>query len=575
MTHKWRDNLRRLQRALPLLIIALITLAAYSNSFNTPFVFDDTFRIERNAALHSGDFKRLLAPRVLIYTTLYANFKAGGLDTTPYHITNLAIHILAAWFLFGIITNTLGKSRKYQPNATCIALIASCLWAVHPLQTESVTYIIQRCESLTGLCMLLTLYCATRIHSSAYPHRWQIATVAAAALSMTTKEISIITPLLILLYEYAFRRQHDLKMNRGYYLALLLTPAVLVGLALLAPPDYGGDTAGFGFQAITPYHYALTQFRCVAYYLRLALYPSPLCIDLAWPVTEKLTDVIPHIMLMALLVTGSIYLLIRKPNYGFWAVWIFFLLSPSSSIMPIADVAVEHRMYLPLAGICVMAALLLFNCSEPLSRSQRRITRTTLSIAVIALLGLMTYDRNCDYASGEAIWINCIQASPNNARAYLNIGQAQTAKGDYATAIPYFEKAATLDKSDPRARYNLGLSHIITGNIDAGIAICHEAIPLSDYPEHTLYAKLNIAYGHILNGELATATEIYNDIISTTPVEWSFMTAEAHYRLGTLLERNDTTAAMGHYETAIKLSPTHALAHNDLALALQRKQHKD
>ncbi len=567
-----------LRRLFPLLLIIALIVVAYANSLSTPFIFDDTFRIMRNARLHSGDLAVFFAPRGLVYATFYANYVMGGLDTTPYHITNLVIHILACLLLFGIVRRIFMHTRELKNSASGIALVAASLWGLHPLQTESITYIVQRCESMTGCLMLLTLYCAVRAHSSSRPTHWRTFSVAACALSMWTKEIAIITPLLVLLCERAFftnSMRQTLKQRSGFIFSVFGTLLVLGALILAAPDAYGRDTAGFGFEGISPFRYALTQFDVVPHYIRLAFYPSPLCLDYQWPAVESLSAVLLQILSISVAFAGSIVLYFKRPAYGFWAIWFFLLLAPSSSISPIADLAVEHRMYLPLAGICVLASICIYRASIMLPRRIGMLLRVCLAIAAIALLTAVTNLRNSDYSSVESIWRNTLETSPKNSRAYLNVGRSIVDRGGYADAIPYFQKAAELAPHDPRPLYNLGLCQIVTGRIDAGIQLCEQSIPMSDYREHKLYAQLNIAYGRTLKGEFEAATSIYREIITSTLPEWPYMVSEAHYRLANILERTDIEAAEKHYNEAINLSPGNAFAHNDLAILYLQKEQFD
>ncbi len=195
--------------------------------------------------------------------------------------------------------------------------------------------------------------------------------------------------------------------------------------------------------------------------------------------------------------------------------------------------------------------------------------------AAIALLTAVTNLRNSDYSSVESIWRNTLETSPKNSRAYLNVGRSIVDRGGYADAIPYFQKAAELAPHDPRPLYNLGLCQIVTGRIDAGIQLCEQSIPMSDYREHKLYAQLNIAYGRTLKGEFEAATSIYREIITSTLPEWPYMVSEAHYRLANILERTDIEAAEKHYNEAINLSPGNAFAHNDLAILYLQKEQFD
>src|SRR5437667_9849284 len=184
----------------PLLILAATALA-YSNSFSGPFIFDDLTWIpeipENPHIRHPG------TGRPLVCLTLALNYALSGLEPWSYHAVNLAIHASAALVLFAIVRRTLQGPRlrnRLGAHANGLAGAVAVLWAVHPLQTESVTYIIQRAESLMGLFLLLTLYCVIRGYHSPRRSGWYSTAVICCALGMGSKEGVVFAPVIVLLY---------------------------------------------------------------------------------------------------------------------------------------------------------------------------------------------------------------------------------------------------------------------------------------------------------------------------------------------------------------------------------------
>src|SRR6266403_1569474 len=204
----------KLARVYPLLIVAAVLLA-YGNSFSGPFIYDDLTSIPEN--LHIRHlwplWDTLQAPhttaegRPLVCLTLALNYALGGLEVWGYHAVNLATHVFAAIVLFGIVRRTLDGPRlggRFGPYASGLAAAVALCWAVHPLQTESVTYIIQRTESMMGLFLLLSLYCVIRGHDSPRRSEWYATAVVCCALGMGSKETMGIAPIIVLLYDRIF-----------------------------------------------------------------------------------------------------------------------------------------------------------------------------------------------------------------------------------------------------------------------------------------------------------------------------------------------------------------------------------
>ena len=191
--------------------------------------------------------------RPVLNLSLALNYAVSGCDVRGYHVTNLAIHLAAALLLFGIVRRTLprfrgcggGQQLARLQLATPLALAIALLWAVHPLQTESVTYIVQRAESLMGLFYLLTLYCFLRGAGSARAIFWYAGSVLACLLGMATKEVMVSAPLVVLLYDRTFLAgsfREAWRRRWAYYLALAATWLLLAWLVAqtgLLPRFYG------------------------------------------------------------------------------------------------------------------------------------------------------------------------------------------------------------------------------------------------------------------------------------------------------------------------------------------------
>src|SRR5579885_1817006 len=279
-------------------MIVFAALAAYSNSFSGALVFDDTTAISQNPTIkHLGD---ALAPppagttggRPFLNLTFAVNYALSGLHLWSYHAFNLLVHALAGLVLFGILRRTLHRPalrRRFGATALPLALVATVIWVMHPLQTESVTYLSERAEELMGLFYLLTLYCFLRgtedpEAGDKAPGRrfpagglWLLVSVFSCLLGALSKEIIVTAPVLVLLYDRTFISgswREPWRRRWIYYVALATTWLVLARLMS------GLHERGAGFNAgVRGWQYALTSCRSLALYLKLSLWPHPLVLD--------------------------------------------------------------------------------------------------------------------------------------------------------------------------------------------------------------------------------------------------------------------------------------------------------
>ena len=427
-------------------VIVAAGLLAYCNSFTGPFIFDGIYSVVENPSI-----RRLwpiwevfharpgvtVAGRPILSLSLAVNYQISELEVWSYHLVNLSIHVLAGLALFGIVRRTLlcEKLReRFGQVSFSLALICALIWLVHPLQTGSVTYIVQRAESLMGMFYLLSLYCAIRGFSATKSRWWYILAILACALGMGTKEVVATTPLMVLLYDRVFVSRsfkESLTRRWGFYGSLAATWLILGVLAFSAPR---GGSVGFGFEGLGWIEYAMTQCRViVSSYLKLSFWPHPLVLDYGWPMAEKLGDVWSYALVLVGLLAGTVVAIRKRPGLGFLGIWFFVILGPSSSFVPIiSEVAAEHRMYLPLAavvvGVVVCGYIVGIALLARLSISDRGRTRLgwalgyILAGGVVVILGLLTFDRNNDYASEFSIWDVTVKACPGNQRAYNNRG---------------------------------------------------------------------------------------------------------------------------------------------------------
>ncbi len=474
-------------------LIVAAALAAYHNSFSGPFVFDDGPSITENPTIrHLGNLGEVLNPpsggytvsgRPIVNLTLAVNYALGGLNPRGYHALNLLIHILAGLTLFGIARRTLARMRN--ENATNLSFCIALIWTLHPLQTESVTYVIQRAESLMGVFYLLTLYFFIRSTEAfqASGLRFQVLSVAACLCCVATKEVSVSAPLIVLLYDRTFVSGtfRAALRRRGYYAGLALTWVVLAWLA--SGTGTRGETAGANL-GMHLGAYWLTQFKAIAHYLRLSAWPSSLVLDYGTDLVASASQVVPAIVLVTALAAGTAACLLRNgvrppeskitPFFasggpppgsgiralGFAGAFFFAVLAPTSLVPVVVQVMAEHRMYLalvPPVSVAVVGGFGLFRRLLTKAGSSADPARlwVLLCVAAAAALGFRTERRNDDYGSELSLWGSTAAESPANARAQYNIGLALSAAADWSGAIEHYRRALQIVPDYVEAQNNL------------------------------------------------------------------------------------------------------------------------
>lgn len=564
--------------------LALATVLAYANSLGVPMVFDDKAALTENPSiLQLWPLSIPLSPqsgwgytvegRPLFNLTLALNYAATGLDLRSYHATNIAIHVAAGLALLGLLRRTLLNVRlppRYRENATSLAAGGTLFWLLHPLQVESVTYLVQRVESLAGLFCLFALYAFVRavepeaataaaadgvVAAGGRLRRgWATAAWLSCLCGMATKEVVVVLPVLVLLYDRTFIAgsvQAAWRARRGFYLALAATWAMLLWLVLRA------GTRGGTFSLSDPaawWKYWLTQAEAIATYLRLSFWPGPLIFDYGtfW---VTLAEVWPQLLLVVALLAATAWAMWRKPVMGFLGAWFFVTLAPASLLPGKVQMIVEHRMYLPLVAVAGLATWL----SGAISARWR----VGLAIALAVGFGDLVHRRNQDFRSELDLWGDTVVKRPENGRAHGNYGAALYAAGRVEEAARYLQEAVRREPENPATQFNLGLIAARKGEWEAAARYFTEAGRISPplMPAHfeasRALAKLGRKDEAIAALERALAQR--SDY------------AEAHVSLGALLaEEGRLEQAIAHYRTALVLRPGMAEAEANLGAALLR-----
>ncbi len=368
-----------------LALLAVLGFVLYGNTIDSEFHLDDYPNLVDNAAIHMTSLDAESLWRALstsvggnrpVASLLFAlNFRAGQFNVRSFHITSIICHILAGWLLFLFLRRTLLLSRfagRFGDRASLVALLATLVWFAHPIQTQAVTYIVQRANVLSGLFSFAALYLFAVIRTSS-PGRGLRALqwaglLLAGLLALGSKETAAVLPVIILLYELFFIRTFDfgaLRNKWAYLAGIIIAPALILaadyhrfGMSLIERTGAIYQLRGF-----TMWERVLTEFRVLVRYITLLILPLPGRLNLEHEVSisrglfSPLTTLLSLLVLLALVALGF-YLARRRPLISFFIFWFFIQLAIESSVVPL-ELMFEHRLYLPSVSLAVILAALL------------------------------------------------------------------------------------------------------------------------------------------------------------------------------------------------------------------------
>jgi tetratricopeptide (TPR) repeat protein len=477
-----------------LLLILVVGLVCYSPSFQVPFVFDDFDAVALNRDITGGrpllDILLHGGARRIADVTFAVNYRLHGHQVAGYHLVNLVIHLSASltfYLLCRAVSAVLPAADDNQLAGTLsvrhfVPLAASLLFVCHPIQTQAVTYIVQRHTSLAVLFYLLALLCYLKGRSLLQLSvsrlavaGWWVGGLLAALLACFTKQIAFSLPLMILMFEVVLFRGRLLK----YYLSMIVLGAVASAGLLLLPVLSGGAVADVLFDlrhalSETIYFprasYLYTQLRVIVTYLRLLLLPVRQNLDYDYPLYHSLADVpvAASLLLHLSLAVAAVYCYCRSREDGdtsccrrqfrlisFGICWFYIALLIESSFIPITDVIMEHRLYLPSAGffVAVAAGMELLSLKFACRKRYLLVLLTVLCV----LLTTATVMRNQLWGDDVAFWEDTARKSPRKGRVLGNLGNAYLNSGRREDALRMNVAAIRLDPTLERAWIRLGV----------------------------------------------------------------------------------------------------------------------
>jgi tetratricopeptide (TPR) repeat protein len=596
------------------LFFAGISAYIYSNTLNSPFVLDDLIRIEENPAIRVTEFsipKIIKAGltsskmRPIPFITFALNYSLHQYNVFGYHLVNIIIHILTGFFLYLFLKTTLEiptVQQRYQ-HTHLICFWAALIWLIHPIQTQSVTYIVQRMTSLSSMFFILSFlfYVYGRLaEENKKQWIWFIASAVAWLLSLACKQISATLPFLIFLYEWYFFQDLSKEWLKQHLKYIFAISAFFILLFLIYtgfnPWEKIQNFHDYARHEFTMTQRLLTQFRVMIHYISLIFLPLParLNLDYDFVLSQSLIDPISTLLCLFAIggvVAMAIYLSKRERLISFCLLWFLINHLIESSILPLA-IIFEHRNYLPTMLVGLIPVVLAY----------RYITLNWLKMGLLGLLvvGLSvgTYQRNRVWVNDISLWSDVVKKSPNKARPHFNLGAAYSKQNRSEEAIPFYRRALEIKPNLAQPHVNLGKALEQQNKMDEAFEHYKTALKLKpDLPEahanigsilakkgrtqeamrhfqsaleirpHYVPAHVNLARALVKNGRLDEGLAHYYQAIQFEPG-----TVAAHNDLGSIyMNRGETEKAVRHYLAALQIDPNLVEVYNNLGIALMQE----
>ena len=579
-------------------LLALLLWGIYGRTMSSPLVFDDRTSVIENSSIMKlwplvGD--RMPGPlnppagiptsgRPLVNLTLALNYHYGALSPWGYRCFNLVVHLLAA-LLVGLIVKRILEldffAARFSGSSDALAMLTAVLWAVHPLQTESVIYVTQRTELMVGLFYLATVYGSLR-YWSAPLGRWRqlwigVSTLACLA-GMSCKEVMVTVPIVVLLLERT--------LITGTFRAALrqswpLYAGLAMGWVLLAALNYDAPrSASAGFHLSVPaYVWWFTQSKVLWMYFKLAVWPWPLLIHYYVPYVETFGEAWPWLLATTVLVGITTVFVWRRQATGLVGAWVLLILSPTFVVPIITEVAAERRMYLPLAGIVLLGTasgfLLVRRAIFWIGGTDRAVgtTKPGRATAMVAAMGTMLaivwsvvdVHRLAAFQDPITLWQDTIREGAADSFAYNNLGYELVNAQRLQEAMQPLQQALTLDSSEPKIYTNLGMALDGLGRSEEAIEEFQKALKID--PSYAV-AKRNLALSLAKAGRAKDGIAELEAVVGAHPND-----ATAHYDLGIALgQAGRFPEAIEQFQLAVAIRPEYPAAYNNLGVALLKLQ---
>ena len=571
---------------LPPSLLALLTTLFYLPSLHYPFQFDDIANISKKFYIRfDNPLERWWrGPRWLGDLINRINYIMGQFDPFVYRITNLAIHITAGLLVHFLIKKlcSLTKPTTFMHNnANIIGFVTAALFLLHPVQTQTVSYVIQaRVEGLGSLMVIALAYLFTLAathHNQWLKTLYTILLFAVGLLAWGSKELIIVTPFLLALITWFFIADTTWEKCKKQLLLLGSFSIYFFGLALhylttkftidtIALKQVAGNNSGniltsHAYDVITPFQFLISQFKVVLHYIWMFFWPVGTSVEYDWRLAKSffsLDSFVPF-LLLATLYTFIIFACIKKRNtlLSFGFLWFLICVAPRSSIIPSPELVCDYKTYLASLGIFFIIAYGITHLLSTLTTLIRLATpkleayaqyadlRIATALLLFIPLGFSAMLHNKIWESGEAFWKYNSEKAPLKARVHNNYGVALNEAGKIDESIKAYQRAINLDKhySDPLS--NIAVAYCLKDDLDKAIDSLKMALNITpNYPE----AYNNLGSLYVKKKDYESAERMLNTAISLRPYY-----GKAYYNMGRMyLEREQQEKAWNYFKKAIE-----------------------
>lgn len=438
-----------LLRITTILVLAafVVGLDVYYPALRGPFVFDDfVLPYPYHSAREQPLFAWMSGVRPVLMFTFWLNDKISGKSPAGYHMVNLLIHVVNTGLVFLVLNRLVEMSARVSSRARIIAsIIGAAIFLVHPLQTESVSYIAGRSESLAGLFVLLAYVVFLYRRHECISWVESLAVLALFGIAVAAKENAVCLAGVLILTDVFWPKPFSARgLRNNWRLYAAMVPGVVAATWKIFEMLSGASSAGFSVSGITWYQYGFTQARAFFTYLRLALFPVGQSIDHDYAISHTILEhgAVFYLAALAVLVGLCVRGRRRYPLACFGLLLTLVLLAPTSSIVPIIDPLVERRMYLPLIG------LILIGCEVATRIRLSALTGYTFVAAIVFVLAVLCYQRNTLWARPSRLWAAAAMESTGKGRPYANLVRQLVQERRCRAAIPYLQHAERVLPND-------------------------------------------------------------------------------------------------------------------------------
>lgn len=572
-------------------LVLVVGLGLYLHTLDAPFIFDDYPCIKDNPAVANfsyftdfskvralnieNDIKNNFALRPVVYLTFALNYMIDGYAVRGYHIVNTLIHLANALLVYLLVRFTIrheGNAPTTPPTMVLtpyLPLLAALLFVVHPLQTQAVTYIVQRFTSMATFFYFsaLLLYIRARTAPPSGRQRfYYVAALIVTVVAMKTKEIAFTLPVIMALYDFSFLSGNVHRRLVGlapFFLTMVIIPLTLIWLTALQGTDslhaITQSTELVNFAKVSRWQYLITQFGVIVVYLRMLFVPFGQNLDHDYRLAQNFWEpqVLGSFLLLLALAATAVYAYFRSrkiaSSQSFWLklfafgiAWFFVTLSVESTIIPIDDLLVEHRLYLPSFGFFLTILATASGVAGSVAWRQHFLFGV-LAMAIIAL-SAATFSRNELYRDATAMYHDVVAKSPRKPRAHSSLGLAHLDQREYDKAIKEFSLILAAKPDHVDTLIQLGYCLAATGKVDEAVRQFQIALKLSP-DNHFAHGNLGDAYR--LKGQRSEAKVEYLAALQTAP-----HFAAARYALARLYEEEgQKNAAMHEYRQLLEYYP--------------------